>query len=108
MSWSNGVAARDRVRVLAKMTAEEASETLELIQMDAEERMTKAIEVVSSNYNTVRTGRASISLLDRIKVVRIMIFTFVAHTTESIRERERERMTQISTVLGALSHCHFW
>lgn len=69
MSWSNGVAARDRVRVLAKMTAEEASETLELIQMDAEERMTKAIEVVSSNYNTVRTGRASISLLDRIKVM---------------------------------------
>ena len=54
----------------AKMSQEEAVEMLELAQMDAEERMEKAIDVVVSNYATVRTGRASVSLLDRVKVVR--------------------------------------
>ena len=52
------------------MSQEEAAEMLELAQMDAEERMEKAIDVVVSNYATVRTGRASVSLLDRVKVVR--------------------------------------
>ena len=52
------------------MSQEEAVEMLELAQMDAEERMEKAIDVVVSNYATVRTGRASVSLLDRVKVVR--------------------------------------
>ena len=61
---------RVSVRASAKMTSEEATESLELTQMEAEERMTKAVEVVTSNYSTVRTGRASTALLDRIKVVR--------------------------------------
>ena len=63
-------AGRASVIAAAKMTQEEAGEMLELAQMDAEERMTKAIDNVVSNYATVRTGRASVSILDRVKVVR--------------------------------------
>jgi ribosome recycling factor len=35
---------------------------------DAEDRMKKAVEAASHNFNTIRTGRASASLLDRIMV----------------------------------------
>ena len=68
--WSRVESSRGGVVVVrAKMSAEEAAETLELAQMDAEERMEKAVDVVAGNYSTVRTGRASISLLDRGKVM---------------------------------------
>ena len=35
---------------------------------DVESKMQKAIEATQSNFNTVRTGRASASLLDRVQV----------------------------------------
>jgi ribosome recycling factor len=35
---------------------------------DAEQRMTKAMEALRSHLNTIRTGRASPSLLDRISI----------------------------------------
>jgi ribosome recycling factor len=38
------------------------------ILAEAEEKMKKAISVVRSEFGTVRTGRASVSLLDRIMV----------------------------------------
>jgi ribosome recycling factor len=40
----------------------------ELIELDAMERMEKTLEATRSNFNTVRTGRASPSLLDRVEV----------------------------------------
>lgn len=40
----------------------------ELIEEDAMERMEKSFESVKVNFNTVRTGRASPSLLDRVEV----------------------------------------
>src|SRR5215469_5686780 len=39
----------------------------ELIQ-DAQSRMTKSVEHSRTEFNTVRTGRASASLLDRIEI----------------------------------------
>ncbi|MDE5078679.1 MAG: ribosome recycling factor, partial [Trichodesmium sp. St2_bin6] len=33
---------------------------------EAEEKMKKAIEATQNSFNTVRTGRASASLLDRV------------------------------------------
>ncbi len=38
------------------------------ILKEAEEKMKKAVSVVRSEFGTVRTGRASVSLLDRIQV----------------------------------------
>ncbi|MFO0210222.1 MAG: ribosome recycling factor, partial [Pseudanabaena sp.] len=35
---------------------------------DVEARMQKAVEATQHNFNTVRTGRANASLLDRITV----------------------------------------
>lgn len=40
----------------------------EEIEMDAMERMDKSIAAIESNFNTVRTGRANASILDRIDV----------------------------------------
>lgn len=37
-------------------------------EKDADERMKKALSVVSDNFNTVRTGRANAAVLDRIMV----------------------------------------
>lgn len=47
---------------------DEVEEEKELIESDALERMEKTLESVRSNFNTVRTGRASASLLDRVEV----------------------------------------
>eukprot|EP00545_Synedropsis_sp_CCMP1620_P007728 CAMPEP_0119003342 /NCGR_PEP_ID=MMETSP1176-20130426/507_1 /TAXON_ID=265551 /ORGANISM="Synedropsis recta cf, Strain CCMP1620" /LENGTH=223 /DNA_ID=CAMNT_0006954935 /DNA_START=102 /DNA_END=773 /DNA_ORIENTATION=+ len=44
------------------------NEELEVIEMDAEERMGKSVESVKQNLNTIRTGRASASMLDRVQV----------------------------------------
>jgi len=45
-----------------------ANEEVEIITMDAEERMQKSIDSVKKNLFTIRTGRANASLLDRIMV----------------------------------------
>lgn len=42
--------------------------TVDDLTMDAEERMTKSIDSVKQNLMTIRTGRASANMLDRIKV----------------------------------------
>eukprot|EP00270_Netrium_digitus_P013664 TRINITY_DN4568_c0_g1_i1.p1 TRINITY_DN4568_c0_g1~~TRINITY_DN4568_c0_g1_i1.p1 ORF type:complete len:290 (-),score=92.01 TRINITY_DN4568_c0_g1_i1:280-1074(-) len=49
-------------------STEEVEMEKELIETDALEKMEKTLETVKSNFNTVRTGRASPSLLDRIEV----------------------------------------
>ena len=38
------------------------------IKKDAEARMAKAVEVLSNNFNKIRTGRAHPSLLDGLMV----------------------------------------
>ncbi len=40
----------------------------EEIELDAMERMEKSIDSIRANFNTVRTGRANASILDRIEV----------------------------------------
>ena len=45
-----------------------ASEEIELITMDAEERMAKSVTSVQLNLQTIRTGRANANMLDRIQV----------------------------------------
>ena len=45
-----------------------ASEEIELITMDAEERMAKSVISVQLNLQTIRTGRANANMLDRIQV----------------------------------------
>lgn len=44
-----------------------AVEEVEEAQLDAEERMEKSLENVVTNLSTVRTGRASPSIVDRVK-----------------------------------------
>ena len=44
------------------------NEEVEMVTLDAEERMQKSIESVKKNLSTIRTGRASASLLDRVVV----------------------------------------
>jgi len=45
-----------------------ANEEVELVTDDARERMQKSIESVKKNLTTIRTGRASTSMLDRVVV----------------------------------------
>jgi ribosome recycling factor len=40
------------------------------------EKMEKAIETVQTNFNTVRTGRASPAMLDRIEVWWLVLVLF--------------------------------
>lgn len=40
----------------------------DIILLEAEEKMEKTIENLKSNYNTLRTGRAATSMLDRIEM----------------------------------------
>ncbi|KAL2630221.1 hypothetical protein R1flu_014907 [Riccia fluitans] len=49
-------------------TTEEIDFEKELIEEDAMERMEKTLETVKGNFNSVRTGRASPNLLDRVEV----------------------------------------
>ncbi|OAE34358.1 hypothetical protein AXG93_1054s1440 [Marchantia polymorpha subsp. ruderalis] len=49
-------------------TTEEIDAEKELIEEDAMERMEKTLETVRGNFNSVRTGRASPNLLDRVEV----------------------------------------
>ena len=41
---------------------------IEDIKQDADDRMAKALEALSHNFNKIRTGRAHPSLLDSIRV----------------------------------------
>lgn len=45
-----------------------ANEEVELVTEDARERMQKSIDSVKKNLSTIRTGRASTSMLDRVVV----------------------------------------
>lgn len=45
-----------------------AFEETEELEMDAEERMLKSVEAVKKSLVTIRTGRASASILDRVMV----------------------------------------
>ena len=45
-----------------------ASEEIEMVTMDAEERMGKSVSAVKTNLSTIRTGRASSNMLDRVTV----------------------------------------
>ncbi|EFJ12338.1 hypothetical protein SELMODRAFT_83448, partial [Selaginella moellendorffii] len=49
-------------------TVEDIEAEKQLVEEDAMERMEKTIETVKSNFNTIRTGRASPALLDRVEV----------------------------------------
>src|SRR3954467_11116777 len=44
------------------------SELIDELLADARDRMTKSVEATQGEFNSVRTGRASPSLLDRIQV----------------------------------------
>jgi ribosome recycling factor len=52
------------LKSLTRASMEEAEE----VELDAMERMEKAMEVMSDNFATVRTGRANPNMLDRIEV----------------------------------------
>ncbi|MCO5567713.1 hypothetical protein L7F22_021407 [Adiantum nelumboides] len=54
--------------VVRGATTEDLEAEKALIEEDALERMEKTLESVKTNFNTVRTGRASPALLDRIEV----------------------------------------
>ncbi|KAH7297758.1 hypothetical protein KP509_25G011000 [Ceratopteris richardii] len=54
--------------VVRGATTEDVEEEKALIEEDALERMEKTLESVKNNFNTVRTGRASPALLDRVEV----------------------------------------
>ncbi|PWZ16527.1 Ribosome-recycling factor, chloroplastic [Zea mays] len=58
----------DKRAVLTHATIEEIEAEKSLIEDQAKEKMEKAIETVQTNFNTVRTGRASPAMLDRIEV----------------------------------------
>ncbi|KAM3365253.1 hypothetical protein ACQJBY_015171 [Aegilops geniculata] len=58
----------DKRAVLRHATNEEIEEEKMIVEEQAKEKMEKAIETVQSNFNTVRTGRANPSMLDRIEV----------------------------------------
>lgn len=57
-----------RTLVIRGATAEDVEAEKEMIELDAMERMEKTLEATKSTFNTVRTGRASPSLLDRVQV----------------------------------------
>ena len=52
------------LKSLTRASMEEAEE----VELDAMERMEKAMDVMSDNFATVRTGRANPNMLDRIEV----------------------------------------
>ena len=58
------------VRVLRGVTVLATTEEVDPaeIELDAMERMEKSIDSIRNNFNTVRTGRANATILDRIEV----------------------------------------
>ncbi|XP_052187632.1 ribosome-recycling factor, chloroplastic [Diospyros lotus] len=57
-----------RTEVVKCATIEEIEAEKSLIEKNVKERMEKTIETVRSNFNSIRTGRANPSMLDRIEV----------------------------------------
>lgn len=59
---------RKRTGVLRCATIEQIEAEKSAIEKSAKERMEKTIETVRSNFNSIRTGRANPSMLDRVEV----------------------------------------
>ncbi|KAJ8748394.1 hypothetical protein K2173_003031 [Erythroxylum novogranatense] len=59
---------QNRTGVVRCATIEEIEAEKSSIEKDAKERMEKTIETVRTNFNSVRTGRANPSMLDKIEV----------------------------------------
>uniref|UniRef100_A0A5B7ADF0 Ribosome-recycling factor, chloroplastic n=1 Tax=Davidia involucrata TaxID=16924 RepID=A0A5B7ADF0_DAVIN len=57
-----------RTGILRCATIEEIEAEKSLIEKDVKQRMEKTIETVRSNFNSIRTGRANPTMLDRIEV----------------------------------------
>lgn len=57
---------RSSSRTFLFMSTEELS--VDDITLDAAERMEKSVDAVKTNLSTIRTGRASANMLDRVKV----------------------------------------
>lgn len=57
-----------RAGVCRCATIEEIEAEKQLIEEDAIERMEKTLETMKTNFNSIRTGRASPALLDRVEV----------------------------------------
>lgn len=57
-----------RVGVFKCATIEEIEAEKSVIEKDVKERMEKTIEALRTNFNSIRTGRANPSMLDRIEV----------------------------------------
>jgi len=65
--WRAGLGARPRAMATRLFMAEVDVDPAEVV-MEAEERMEKSLESVKNSLMTIRTGRASASLLDRVMV----------------------------------------
>ncbi|XP_055813261.1 ribosome-recycling factor, chloroplastic [Solanum dulcamara] len=57
-----------RSAIVRCATIEEIEAEKSSIEKDAKERMEKTVETVRSNFNSIRTGRASPAMLDKIEV----------------------------------------
>ncbi|XP_048441462.1 ribosome-recycling factor, chloroplastic-like [Pyrus x bretschneideri] len=57
-----------RAGIVRAATIEEIEAEKSLIKKDTEGRMEKTLETVRSNFNSIRTGRASPAMLDKIEV----------------------------------------
>ncbi|KAB2605323.1 ribosome-recycling factor [Pyrus ussuriensis x Pyrus communis] len=57
-----------RAGIVRAATIEEIEAEKSLIKKDAEGRMERTLETVRSNFNSIRTGRASPAMLDKIEV----------------------------------------
>lgn len=57
-----------RIGVVKCATIEEIEAEKSSIEKDVKERMEKTVETVRSNFNSIRTGRASPAMLDKIEV----------------------------------------
>ncbi|KAM1057931.1 hypothetical protein COP1_031241 [Malus domestica] len=57
-----------RAGIVRAATIEEIEAEKSLIKKDTEGRMDKTLETVRSNFNSIRTGRASPAMLDKIEV----------------------------------------
>ncbi|RXI02757.1 hypothetical protein DVH24_002835 [Malus domestica] len=66
-SWSSS-ASYVRAGIVRAATIEEIEAEKSLIKKDTEGRMDKTLETVRSNFNSIRTGRASPAMLDKIEV----------------------------------------
>ena len=57
-----------RLGLKSRITTRASVEEAEEVELDCMDRMEKAMEVMTDNFSTVRTGRANPNMLDRIEV----------------------------------------